>query len=93
MRVQLSRTQRATSDPLRILDMFGLGLAVAVLVDATVVRMVLVPAVMQLLGSANWWLPRWLERAIPNVAVESSAAQVPSEGKAPALPVDVGSVE
>jgi RND superfamily putative drug exporter len=73
--------------------MFGLGLAVAVLVDATVVRMVLVPAVMQLLGSANWWLPRWLERAIPNVAVESSAAQVPSEGKAPALPVDVGSVE
>ena len=93
MRVQLSRTQRATSDPLRILDMSGLGLAVAVLVDATVVRMVLVPAVMQLLGSANWWLPRWLERAIPNVAVESSAAHVPSEGKAPALPVNVGSVE
>jgi putative drug exporter of the RND superfamily len=42
------------NDPLRILDVFGLGLAVAVLVDATVVRMVLVPAVMQLLGSANW---------------------------------------
>ena len=44
-------------DPLRILAVFGLGLAVAVLVDATVVRMVLVPAVMQLLGPANWWLP------------------------------------
>ena len=93
MRVQLSRTQRATSDSLRILDVFGLGLAVAVLVDATVVRMVLVPAVMQLLGSANWWLPRWLERAIPNVAVESSATHVPCEGKASALSVNVGSVE
>ena len=44
-------------DPVRILRVFGLGLAVAVLVDATVVRMVLVPAVMQLLGSANWWWP------------------------------------
>ena len=57
-------------DPLRILGVFGLGLAVAVLVDATVVRMVLVPAVMQLLGPANWWLPRWIGRAIPNLAIE-----------------------
>jgi hypothetical protein len=52
-------------DPLRILGVFGLGLAVAVLVDATVVRMVLVPAVMQLLGPANWWLPGWIGRATP----------------------------
>jgi RND superfamily putative drug exporter len=59
-------------DPLRILDVFGLGLAVAVLVDATVVRMVLVPAVMQVLGSANWWLPRWIERVAPNLAIESN---------------------
>jgi RND superfamily putative drug exporter len=44
-------------DPVRILRVFGLGLAVAVVVDATVVRMVLVPAVMQLLGPWNWWLP------------------------------------
>ncbi len=57
-------------DPLRILAVFGLGLATAVLVDATVVRMVLVPAVMQLLGSANWWLPRWLGRAIPDLSIE-----------------------
>ena len=57
-------------DPVRILAVFGLGLATAVLVDATVVRMVLVPAVMQLLGSANWWLPRWLGRAIPNLSTE-----------------------
>ena len=43
----------------------GLGLAAAVLVDATVVRLVLVPAVMELLGRANWWLPSWLERVLP----------------------------
>jgi RND superfamily putative drug exporter len=43
----------------------GLGLAVAVLVDATVVRMVLVPAIMELLGRANWWLPGWLDRILP----------------------------
>jgi len=43
----------------------GLGLAAAVLVDATVVRLVLVPAVMELLGRANWWLPAWLERLLP----------------------------
>jgi putative drug exporter of the RND superfamily len=62
-------------DPLRILAVFGLGLAAAVLIDATVVRMVLVPAVMQLLGSANWWLPRWIERAIPRLAIEPDAAR------------------
>jgi uncharacterized membrane protein YdfJ with MMPL/SSD domain len=43
----------------------GLGLAVAVLIDATIVRMVLVPAVMELLGKANWWLPGWLARMLP----------------------------
>jgi RND superfamily putative drug exporter len=43
----------------------GLGLAVAILIDATVVRLVLVPAVMELLGSANWWLPGWLDRLLP----------------------------
>jgi len=60
------------SDPLRILDVFGLGLAVAVLVDATVVRMVLVPAVMQLLGGANWWLPMWMQRPAPRFEVEAT---------------------
>lgn len=44
---------------------FGLGLAVAVLLDATLVRMVLVPALMELLGAANWWLPRWLDGILP----------------------------
>ncbi|MDH6579295.1 MMPL family transporter [Kitasatospora sp. MAP5-34] len=47
---------------------FGLGLAVAVFQDATVVRMVLVPAIMELLGGANWWLPGWLDRLLPEVA-------------------------
>jgi RND superfamily putative drug exporter len=52
------------------LKLAGLGLATAVFVDATVVRMVLVPATMELLGDRNWWLPRWLDRLLPHVAVE-----------------------
>jgi RND superfamily putative drug exporter len=50
--------------------MFGLGLAAAVFIDATVVRMVLVPATMELLGDRNWWLPGWLDRLLPNIHVE-----------------------
>jgi RND superfamily putative drug exporter len=57
-------------DPVRILGVFSLGLAAAFLVDATVVRMVLVPALAQLLGPANWWLARWIGRAIPNYAIK-----------------------
>jgi putative drug exporter of the RND superfamily len=56
------------------LKLFGIGLAVAIFLDATVVRMVLVPAVMQLLGSRNWWIPDWLERALPTLDVERVAA-------------------
>jgi putative drug exporter of the RND superfamily len=55
----------------------GIGMATAILVDATVVRMVLVPAIMQLLGRANWWLPGWLDRLLPNAQaapVASAAA-------------------
>ena len=55
---------------LRVLKVFGLGLAVAVFIDATVVRMVLVPAVMELLGKANWWFPRRLDRIVPRLGVE-----------------------
>ncbi len=50
--------------------MFGLGLAAAILVDATIIRMVLVPATMELLGDRNWWLPGWLDRLLPNIHVE-----------------------
>jgi uncharacterized membrane protein YdfJ with MMPL/SSD domain len=49
---------------------FGLGMAVAVAVDATVVRCVLVPAIMALLGRAGWWFPKWLDRITPNLSVE-----------------------
>ena len=52
------------------LKLFGVGLATAIFLDATVVRMVLVPAVMQLLGSRNWWIPNWLERILPRLDVE-----------------------
>jgi RND superfamily putative drug exporter len=58
--------------PERSLQLFGLGLAVAVLVDATIVRLLLVPATMELLGDRNWWLPRWLDRILPHVQLEST---------------------
>jgi RND superfamily putative drug exporter len=54
----------------RQLKLFGLGMAVAVFIDATVVRMILVPATMELLGDKNWWMPRWLDRILPKVDVE-----------------------
>ena len=54
------------------IKMFAVGLTVAVLVDATVVRMVLVPATMALMGDANWWLPGWLDRLLPHLAVEGT---------------------
>src|SRR4051794_38787290 len=55
------------------LKLFGIGLASAIFLDATIVRMVLVPAVMQLLGKANWWIPSWLERVLPQLDVEHVA--------------------
>ncbi len=55
------------------LKLFGIGLASAVFLDATIVRMVLVPAVMQLLGKWNWWIPSWLERRLPRLDVERVA--------------------
>ena len=55
------------------LKLAGIGLATAVFVDATVVRMVLVPATMELLGDRNWWLPRWLDRLLPRIDVEGEA--------------------
>jgi RND superfamily putative drug exporter len=57
------------------LKMIGVGLATAILVDATVVRMVLVPSTMELLGDANWWLPDWLERRLPRFHVEGESAE------------------
>jgi hypothetical protein len=49
---------------------FGIGLAAAVALDAFILRTVLVPAAMHLFGNANWWLPRWLDRRLPHLAIE-----------------------
>jgi len=54
----------------RVVKLFGLGLASAVFIDATFVRMLLVPATMELLGERNWWMPAWLDRIVPHITVE-----------------------
>jgi RND superfamily putative drug exporter len=56
----------------RVLQEFGFGLGFSVLVDALLIRGLLVPALMHLFGRANWALPRWLDRILPNLAVESA---------------------
>jgi RND superfamily putative drug exporter len=58
------------TQPDPVAQMFGIGLAVAVFIDATIVRVVLVPATMVLLGDANWWLPGWLDRILPTMNLE-----------------------
>ncbi|MFI8875772.1 MMPL family transporter [Streptomyces sp. NPDC055243] len=66
--------------------MFGLGLATAIFIDATVVRMVLVPATMTLLGRTNWWLPKWLDRMLPRGPVgtdDTDETDAESTGEAP----------
>ena len=57
------------------LKLIGIGMATAILVDATIVRLVLVPASMELLGDRNWWLPRWLDRLLPNVHIDGPTSQ------------------
>ena len=66
--------------------MFGLGLATAIFIDATIVRMVLVPAAMTLLGDANWWTPRWLERLLPAVDIDGRAGSPMPEMQADPFP-------
>jgi RND superfamily putative drug exporter len=63
------------NDP--VTKMMGLGLAVAILVDATIVRIVLVPATMKLMGDANWWLPAWLDRLLPTVDLDGGDGVAP----------------
>ncbi len=60
------------------------GLAVAIAIDATLVRLILVPAAMQLMGRWNWWLPGWLDRVLPHVGLEG---EVPSPAPAKPEPV------
>jgi len=72
------------------LKLMGIGMATAILVDATVVRMVLVPALMSILGPHAWWLPRWLDRVIPDLQLEGPlepAPEVEPEAASEAAPV------
>jgi RND superfamily putative drug exporter len=78
------------ANPSPFVKMIGLGLAVAIAVDATVVRMVLVPAAMALLGNANWWLPGWLDRVLPRLDAEGEPVAVAGSVVA-SLPVGTGS--
>ena len=64
----------------RVIKEFGLGLAAGILADAIIIRMTIVPAVMQLLGKSNWWFPAWLDRIVPHLAVDPEV-----DGLAPAL--------
>ena len=56
-----------------IIKLFGIGFASAIFIDATLIRMVIVPSTMELLGDANWWLPQWLDRLLPHLDVEGPA--------------------
>jgi putative drug exporter of the RND superfamily len=71
---------------------FGVGLAVAVILDATVVRCLLVPALMLLMGKSNWWMPRWLDRIVPHVSIEGAEffAARDHQDASPRTPVPVG---
>ena len=61
----------------RQIKLMGLGLATAVFIDATLVRIVLVPATMELLGDRNWWFPKWLDRMVPNLNIEGHSDDLP----------------
>jgi RND superfamily putative drug exporter len=64
--------------------MLSIGMAFAVLIDASLVRMMLVPSVMSLLGKHAWWMPRWLEPIVPHLQLEGSAEPAPAPGPEPA---------
>jgi putative drug exporter of the RND superfamily len=66
--------------------MFGLGLGLAILIDVLVVRMVIAPAVVTLLGDRAWWLPAWLDRLLPNISLEGSRGSVAPGAEGEPLP-------
>jgi RND superfamily putative drug exporter len=74
----------------RTMKLMGTGLAIAILLDATIVRMLLVPATMELLGDRNWWLPRWIDRWLPNIAVEGTTEAAPLDDEREPEPVGAG---
>jgi RND superfamily putative drug exporter len=61
-----------------IIQQFGIGLAGAIIIDAFIVRTVLVPSLMHMMGKANWWLPAWLDRLLPHVNIEDPEALAPA---------------
>jgi RND superfamily putative drug exporter len=69
----------------RVLEMFGLAMATAVFLDAIVIRLLLLPAVLELLGRATWTLPRWLDRRLPRIAIEAEPGSGPPPVLEPAL--------
>ena len=71
------------------IKMVGLGLATAIFVDATIVRMVLVPATMKLMGDANWWIPGWLDRLLPTIGIEGETGLPEPEMEADLMPEPV----
>ena len=75
------------SDP--TIKMFGLGLATAIFVDVTIVRIVLVPATMKLMGDANWWLPAWLDRILATIDLEGGPDPVVVGDAEPARPTEL----
>jgi RND superfamily putative drug exporter len=68
-----------TGFDIRQIKEIGLGLAVAILVDATLIRMVLVPSTMELLRDANWWFPKWMQRWVPRIGVERAPEDLDAE--------------
>jgi RND superfamily putative drug exporter len=70
----------------RALKLFGFGLAFAVFIDATVVRLVLVPSAMELMGKANWWAPSWLLRYLPTIRVDTVEQPAASRGSSGSTP-------
>ncbi|MCL6737523.1 MMPL family transporter [Streptomyces neyagawaensis] len=76
----------------RVIAMFGIALAAAVALDAFVLRTLLVPALMHLLGGANWWLPRWLDRRMPRISIEPPESRAAHERLAAATDAEAADV-
>ncbi|OIJ67962.1 MMPL family transporter [Streptomyces mangrovisoli] len=76
----------------RVIAMFGIALAAAVAIDAFVLRTLLVPALMHMLGGANWWLPRWLDRRLPRISIEPPECRAAHERPAAVTDAEVADV-
>jgi RND superfamily putative drug exporter len=65
------------ADPDPTIKMLAVGMAVSVLLDASIVRMILVPAILAILGDRAWWIPRWLDRILPRLDIEGEQPEAP----------------